>query len=168
MRFLSRIQRLTTVVSLHGYCPSVGLDDCLLPRAIRNYAHDIVRQKVEQYQTGIHSETESYAQRDNVGQLHSPLIYCLNNELSQDTEVDHLVQLRVDSESFITKHTLGQRTRHTRSSGASSERLNQIALLAMLATKGSVTVCMMVSVHTMSSNLIQCSHSLGQQFRWFD
>lgn len=106
-------------------------------------------------------------QRDNVGQVRSPLIYYLNNELSQDTEVDHLVQLRVDSESFITKHTLGQRTRHTRSSGASSERLNQIALLAMLATKGSVTVCMGVSMDTTSSNLIQCSHSLGQQFRWF-
>jgi hypothetical protein len=30
VRFLSRIQRLTTCVSLYAYNPSVGLDDCLL------------------------------------------------------------------------------------------------------------------------------------------
>ena len=35
LRFINRVQRLTTCVSLYGYAPSVGLDDCLLKAKAR-------------------------------------------------------------------------------------------------------------------------------------
>ena len=76
--------------------------------------------------------------------------YYLNNEHSPDAEVEELVRLRAESEAYITNVILGCKSHSQDSSAASSTRLNQIALLAMLATKGSV------------SNLIQCSHSLVQ------
>ena len=47
--FLSRVQRLTTSVSLYWYAPSVGLDDCLLARRIRDDAHTVLASAVEGY-----------------------------------------------------------------------------------------------------------------------
>ena len=137
IHFLTSIQRLTTSVSLYGYCPSVSLDDCLLPYDVRASARGIIQEKVDRYKECVPKE------------LSVP--YYLNNESSPDAEVGRLVQLRNESETFITKYVLGHKLRSRgQSSTASPQHLNQIALLAMLATKGSV------------SNLIQCSHSLGR------
>jgi hypothetical protein len=49
LKFLSRIQRLTTCVSLYGCCPSVGLDDCLLGAAQQRAARAIVADRVERH-----------------------------------------------------------------------------------------------------------------------
>ena len=137
IHFLTRIQRLTTSVGLYGYCPSVGLDDCLLSHDVRLAARAIMQRKVEQYR--------------NEAPAALCLPYVLNNETSSNTEVGRLVQLRTESETFVTKHILSCKSNRDRSSStASPHNMNQIALLAMLATKGSV------------SNLIQCSHSLGR------
>ena len=126
-RFLSRIQRLTTSVSLYGYCTSVGLDDCLLPATVRATSRNIISDAVIKYHQGLATRADR------------PLPYHLNDENLVDVEVARLVQLRSESETFVTHHVLGQRTsQQHRASAASPLRFNQVALLAMLGTKGSV------------------------------
>lgn len=154
MNFLNRIQRLTTCASLYGYCPSVGLDDCLLPLAVRMTAREIMRTNVDQYKSKIGTQATM------------SVPYHINNETSPDAGVDRLVQLRTQSEMFITKHILGRKSKATgglKTSACSPEQLNQIALLAMLATKGSVSWDFLDTKRSQhASNLIQCSHSLGR------
>ena len=137
LAFLSRVQRLTTSASLVGYCPSVGLDHCLLPEAVRTTAREMMAQAVCRYTAGVSAGP-------------SRLPYRVDDEGSVYHTVGRLVQLRAESEAFVTRYVMGSRTSKG-GTAASPARLNQIALLAMLATKGSV------------SNLIQCSHGLGQQ-----
>lgn len=128
IRFLSRVQRLVTCVSLYGYCPSVGLDDCLLSADVRATARHVIHDKVNRYK-------EEIATR-----ITKSLPYYLNEETSADAEVAQLVQLRGESETFITRQVLRpKRSKHAVvKSAASATRMNQIALLAMLGTKGSV------------------------------
>ena len=139
LRFLSRMQRLTTIVSLVGYAPSVGLDDCLLPARIRSTAESLIADAVQRHRM----------RRGSISAVHVP--YRLDEENSEDAEVSRLVQLRTESEAFVTRHALGRKSVAADGTAAASGGVNQIALFAMLATKGSV------------SNLIQCCHSLGQQ-----
>ena len=80
--FLSRIQRLTTCASLYGYCPSVGLDDCLLPQRIGRTARSIVHQNLLAYKRSL-----------NEGPTET-LPYRLNDEGAPAAEVNRLVQLR--------------------------------------------------------------------------
>lgn len=137
------MQRLTTCVSLYAYNPSVGLDDCLLSGHTQSTARRLMAARVEAHGLTTNSRTES-------------LPYRLDEEESEDAEVGRLVQLRAESELYVTQHVLSQRHHHTEPtwwSAASAGRVNQIALFAMLGTKGSV------------SNLIQCCHSLGQPLR---
>lgn len=140
-RFLSHVQRLTTCVSLHGYCPSVGLDDCLLPAAIRSAARSVFAEHVDRFRTPPPTAW-------------SPP-YRVDDENQADAEVGRLVDLRAESEAAITRYALGERIGPRAGSDhwtpASAARVNQIALFCMLATKGSI------------SNLMQCTHALGQQ-----
>lgn len=132
LRFVSRIQRLTTCVGLYGYCPSVGLDDCLLPVRVRRNAHSIIATQIERY-------------RERQEVLHAvALPYTVDEETSTETEIDRLVKLRSESEQFITRYVLNERKKDGGSAMCSS-RLNQIALFAMLATKGSVDRACLVS-----------------------
>ena len=114
-------------MSLYGYCTSVGLDDCLLPATVRSTSRTIISDAVTKYHQAVAARADQ------------PLPYHLNDEHLVDAEVSRLVQLRSESETFVTHHVLGQRTsqRHL-ASAASPLRCNQVALLAMLGTKGSV------------------------------
>lgn len=145
--FLSRIQRLTTCVSLYGYCPSVGLDDCLLPSSITTAARAMFADHVDRFRCGPAEGPGSG------GFTAAP--YRVDGENQADAEVGRLVDLRAESEAAVTRFTLGLRIGPGVGSPhwtpASSARVNQISMFCMLATKGSV------------SNLMQCTHALGQQ-----
>jgi hypothetical protein len=62
--------------------------------------------------------------------------------------------VRIKSEALIMQHTLSERTT-SHWSPVAPVRMNQIALLCMIGTKGSV------------SNLVQCCHSVGHTWVWF-
>ena len=144
-RFLSRIQRLTTSVSLYGYCPSVGLDDCFLPVSITAAARAIFADRVERFRNGGNATDAAF--------MDAP--YRVDGGNQADAEVGRLVDQLAESEAAVTRFTLGCRIDARAGSDhwtpTSSARLNQIALFCMLGTKGSV------------SNLMQCTHALGQQ-----
>ena len=128
----------------------MGLDDCLLPHGVRTAARNILKQQVQSYK---HASVHEMAKN---------VPYQMSDEGSGAAEVNRLVQLRsercttvrwwtgLNSEMYVTRHVLGRRSRpFLGSTAVSCTAINQIALMVMLGTKGSV------------SNLIQCSHSLG-------
>ena len=70
-----------------------------------------------------------------------------------DEVMSQLIQCRAPSELFVVQRVSRPRTRRPATRGGSTTMAdsNAIAVLCMLGTKGSV------------SNLIQCTHALGQQ-----
>jgi hypothetical protein len=154
LKFLSRIQRLTTCVSLYGCCPSVGLDDCLLGAAQQRAARAIVADRVERHRcaaaAGVALGGEAAA---SLCVRRAP--YRLDGDDLPEAEINRLVSLRRESEAFVVRQALRERCRTAgdRVSPAGAGRLNQIALFCMLGTKGSV------------SNLMQCTHALGRPGR---
>ena len=105
------VQRLTTCVSLYAYCPSVGLDDCLLTESVRTLARDIVHRDVIAYRE---SSTQEQLNR---------LPYYMNDELSVDAEIGRLVQLRSASELYVTRHILS----HTGCRGGTQRPVGSVA-----------------------------------------
>ena len=140
LRFIDTMQRLTTSVSMYAYCPSIGLDDCLLRPDVRATARRVLARSV--------ADT-ILVPPDPCMDVPPP--YRVDGNDSPDVETGRLVSIQVKSEAMIMQHTLGEHTRHAAWSPVAPIRMNQIALLCMLGTKGSV------------SNLIQCCHSVGQQ-----
>lgn len=121
---------------------SVGLDDCLLPTEVASSARSIVADRVARYRRAA-AEAIDGAQRR--------LPYRLDGEDRPEAEISRLVALRSESEALVVRHVLGERRRGAMGTPGSAGRLNQIALLCMLGTKGSV------------SNLMQCTHALGRR-----
>ena len=101
----------------------------MLPPEIAVAARNVIKDKVIAHKQTIQQRRTK------------ELPYYLNDEGSMDAEVAQLVQLRWDSEMFVKRHILAPKTKKTirGCSAASPQRFNQIALLAMLGTKGSVT-----------------------------
>ena len=141
LRFLDAMQRMTTSVSLYSYCPSVGLDDCLLRMDIRLSTRQVIAQSV----ADVNATLQATRARSAIAPP-----YQLDGDDTTEMEIGRLVAVRIKSESIIMQHTLGQRSKR-HGSPIAPGRFNQIALLCMVGTKGSV------------SNLVQCCHSLGQQ-----
>ena len=147
LRFLNAVQRLTTSISMYAYCPSIGLDDCLLRGDIRASARSMIAQSV--------AATRVTMCASHIGAL--PVVsspYRVDGDDSTEVETGRLVSVRIKSEALIMQHTLSERT-NSHWSPAAPVRMNQIALLCMLGTKGSV------------SNLVQCCHSVGRTCVWF-
>jgi hypothetical protein len=141
LRFLDAIQRMTTSISLYSYCPSVGLDDCLLRTDVRLSTRQVIAQSV----SDVCATLQAIRARSTI----SPP-YQVDGTDTAEMEIGRLVGVRIKSEAVIMQHTLGERTKVGRGSPIAPGRFNQIALLCMVGTKGSV------------SNLVQCCHSLGQ------
>lgn len=147
LAFLDCLQRLTTSVSLHaGYNHSVGLDDCILGPVESLVARRIIEDRVEAaITTGAPPSEET-----------SGVPYRMQE---REQTLGHLITVRAESEAYVVDRVL--RPRHRRFAAACDPEAaalrpstmmdtNQIAILGMLGTKGSV------------SNLVQCTHALGQ------
>lgn len=134
---LDSLQRLTTSASLYAYCVSVGLNDCLLRPGPRDTGCAMITQAVEQLSERV--------QQEKAGER------CLPYRVEECEQiVRRLIAVRAPSEAFVVDHVLRSRLRRP-ADGTAMTNTNQIALLCMLGTKGSV------------SNLVQCTHALGQQ-----
>ena len=140
LRFIDAVQRITTSISMYAYCPSIGLDDCLLRPDVRATARRVLA-------GSIAATSLEHAHDD--GCPDTPPPYRVDGNDSPDVETGRLVSIQIKSEAMIMQHTLGEHTRRAGWSPVAPIRMNQIALLCMLGTKGSV------------SNLIQCCHSVG-------
>lgn len=92
-RFVSRIQRMTTCASLYAYCPSIGLDDCLLPARVRTAARSVLQTHV----SGL----------VNVPRIER-LPYRMENIGSSEETVATIAQMRAASERLIVRHTSGR------------------------------------------------------------
>ena len=181
LRFLNVVQRLTTSVSLYAYSPSVGLDDCLMPQNVTDLGSVVVLRdpgrgsgpsdhcnECERLLPPRPDDDPGPSARETGIRPDLRVPYRLENVSGSDAEVRQLVQLCAASATYVTRFALGQKVSRRAVpdqerdccgldpasdywSSVSTGRLNQIALFAMLATKGSV------------SNLIQCCHSLGRR-----
>jgi hypothetical protein len=142
VRFLSRLQRLTTIVSLHGYSPSVGLDDCLLPPGVAAVVRDIFGARVRRFRMAAGGDALAAADAAFAG---AP--YRVDGGDRTEAKVEQLENMRVESEAAVMHFSLGVRRRPGPAADPeglsftpmSSVHLNQISLFAMLATKGSVS-----------------------------
>lgn len=132
--FISHVQRLAACASLYGYSPSIGLDDCLLTKPIRQQLRERAALRVQSLQLSQLTPAVPYSMQD------------------KESMLTRLISLSTASQQGIRNVVLlhKRRTRTASSSPASSAHTNQAALLCMLGTKGSL------------SNLTQCSHSLGR------
>ncbi len=142
VRFLSRLQRLTTVVSLHGYCPSVGLDDCLLPPGVAAMVRDIFRARVQRFRRAL----EVGGEGDAADAAFAGVPYRVDGGDRAEAKVEQLENMRVESEAALMHFALGVRRTVRSPEGLpwqptpmSCTHINQISLFAMLATKGSVS-----------------------------
>lgn len=100
MFFLSAVQRLTTTTSLYGYCPSVGLDDCLFPTGVRTGAHALMERAVEAHRSTCQTSPAGTA-----------LPYRVDDEDSEDAIISRLTSLRAASETLVARYALAPRRR---------------------------------------------------------
>lgn len=137
--FIDSFQRMTTSLSMYTYCHSIGLDDCWLPTHTSTNARAIIRGQV--------AATPQRA----VTKMNVP--YRVDED---EHTVSRLIGIRAKSEEYVVNAVVRPRRRHITSSdgdvvSTTMSDSNQIAILTMLGTKGSI------------SNLVQCTHALGQQ-----
>lgn len=133
----------------HAYCHSVGLDDCLLRPRAAAVARRIVERSVADALDALAAEA---ADRDGAGAGRRPPPYRVDETRGA---LERLNAVRTESERYVVDHVMTPRARRPGVAGGATtlSQTNAIAVLCMLGTKGSVT------------NLLQCTHALGQQPR---
>lgn len=135
LAFLDALQRFTTCASLYRYNHSVGLDDCLLPGRVREAAYRIMMERAD------------------AALLPGPKVALASVPYRMDEReqvLNRLIAARSPSERYVVDRVL-QVPKKRAAAVSDMNAANRIAILSMLGTKGSV------------SNLVQCTHSLGQQ-----
>lgn len=108
----------------------MGLDDCLLPRHVETAAAQVFAANVQRWCEQPHHRTGD--QQQAVGG-EDPMPYRVDD--SHDV-MSRLIALRSDSERLVVRACLGERSGREDSAMA---RTNQISVLCMLGTKGSVS-----------------------------
>jgi len=139
LQTISHIQRLTTSVSIYAYNPSIGIDDCLLSTTTQ----EVLRDQLESHITRFNTQ-------DNKSTNNVTLPYRMESDIMSDSVVGKFITLCASTQQNVIQSFLAMRSKAPHGTPSSSNRTNQIALLCMLGTKGSV------------SNAVQCSHTLGQ------
>lgn len=128
LSFLDALQRLTTCASLYAYCNSVGLDDCVLRPQACDTARRIIERRVDEMQE--HTLQEKQHPRPK-------LPYRVEE---REQIISKLIGVRSESERFVVGEALRPRVRRRRPDHHTiMTETNQIAILSMLGTKGSVS-----------------------------
>lgn len=139
LALIDALQRFTTCASLYRYNQSVGLDDCLLPRRVRQTALRLMEESVREVE-------ENACTSAGVGSVPYSV------EESQPLHAQFIAS-RANSESYIVDVALRHQARHRRvrgtprhyhngeplANGSDMTTTNNMAVLSMLGTKGSVS-----------------------------